>query len=165
MATVMGMAEGEQYFFDMYEICDILEVDDLSIEQFREVACILAANLENVTTVVGHDIEIERKNFNDCFSQMIDDLKELVRKKPEVIQGEITKFLIENCGNCEWWAHTFSSADGVADCDRVDHEGASVKDLPKFFIEVRADDDQGLEANLMTGREFYCKFYKTKEEN
>lgn len=63
---------------------------------------------------------------------------------------------MNQCITCKYWGVDF---EGV--CDLVDTLTAREPDTC-FYIEVKADDDQGLEVRLVTGPHFGCIHYKEK---
>jgi len=60
------------------------------------------------------------------------------------------------CKDCKWWGLYLK---GV--CDKVGNIDVE-KGFKKFSIEARADDDQGLEAYLVTGPDFGCIHFINK---
>jgi len=63
----------------------------------------------------------------------------------------------KNCINCKWWGRNFEpDKRGYRDCDAVNHDSP----MRGFRIEVTADDDSGLTAELMTASTFGCTEFK-----
>jgi len=61
------------------------------------------------------------------------------------------------CRDCYWWGRAWES---VCDCIVENEESSQLK----FYIKVLADDDQGLEATLVTGPNFGCKHWRGKND-
>jgi len=63
---------------------------------------------------------------------------------------------MKTCKTCKWWGVDFEEA-----CDFV----TNIQDNKKTILRIHsfADDDQGLNTELMTGPDFGCIHHKTKE--
>jgi hypothetical protein len=61
------------------------------------------------------------------------------------------------CKDCQWWIKNR----GYSSCDKVNHDYNDGDTA--FEIEADADDDQGLEVELITGPEFGCVLFKGKD--
>lgn len=67
------------------------------------------------------------------------------------------------CKNCKWWAVDYHpNVYHIADCDIITraHPDLSLE----AYIDVGADDDQGLDAKLMTHEDFFCAHFAPKKE-
>lgn len=61
------------------------------------------------------------------------------------------------CEDCKWWGKDYAST-----CERVDIDMRQIrKGTAEFSIFSRADDDQGLEARLITGPDFGCVHFES----
>lgn len=64
----------------------------------------------------------------------------------------MSRNLEEMCKNCKWWGRDYEGA-----CDRIIFN----KEDPTR-IEARSDDDQGLDAMLVTAPNFSCNLFEWK---
>jgi len=62
----------------------------------------------------------------------------------------------DKCKWCKHWGHIFDNA-----CDRVNFIDSDIGSSA-FYVDCDADDDQGLEAWLMTGPDFCCIKFERK---
>lgn len=69
------------------------------------------------------------------------------------------------CKTCIYWGVYTHSKDGRSDkdCDRVNIMQSEMPPV-EMYLEVWADDDQGLGCELRTGPEFGCVHHKDKKE-
>lgn len=74
MAVVIGTHEGQSYSFNVNEVKRFICDRHASPERLQEVADILAANTEVPEIEEDGTVEIDRRNFNDCFRDMEADL-------------------------------------------------------------------------------------------
>jgi hypothetical protein len=72
---------------------------------------------------------------------------------------------MKTCSTCQYWSDRFTvKYNGVSDCGLIsmgeprDHNGTA-------FIAARASDDSGLDAVLLTHKDFGCTQHKEKNEN
>ena len=73
---VVAVFEDEEYMFDQDELHDhfgSLRTD----QQLADIAHILAANLESPDMYMDGCIEIDPINFNDCFEDMMADIRDM----------------------------------------------------------------------------------------
>ena len=68
------------------------------------------------------------------------------------------------CLNCRYWNDECAIVEDVSDCSRIN----CLPDLDKgplaFRVDVGVFDDSGLEARLMTGKNFSCPHHKFNKE-
>jgi hypothetical protein len=76
---VTGTHNNVPYLFDSDDICDFVSKNDLTEGQMKEIADILAANLELPDVSDAGVVAIEEGNFNDSFFDMQDELTERYR--------------------------------------------------------------------------------------
>jgi len=65
---------------------------------------------------------------------------------------------MKKCKDCKWWGVDF---EGVCDFPDTIQGGKSFDDGYGMEIKVSADDDQGLDARLHTGKNFGCINFKS----
>jgi hypothetical protein len=58
------------------------------------------------------------------------------------------------CKNCKWWNRPCTINNS---CDRVSNDKSLI------FIDVRVEDDYGLQINMITCPEFGCNQFESKE--
>jgi hypothetical protein len=71
------------------------------------------------------------------------------------------------CKNCKYWSDSYTVSNGVSDCGRIgidDEKGfLHPKTTEGAYIDVHADDDQGLSVRLMTRATFSCSDHQLKD--
>ena len=76
---VTGVSDGEEFYFFIADIRKFLMNPELTKDQAKEVADILAANVEEPDEDEGV-LSIEAYNFNDSFEDMKEQLQERFNK-------------------------------------------------------------------------------------
>ena len=70
------------------------------------------------------------------------------------------------CMTCKFWGDRYDTAGGISDCGRIGIDDAKGFRKPETkegaYINVRADDDQGLSVSLMTRATFSCSDHQAK---
>lgn len=70
--------------------------------------------------------------------------------KPNTVEGK--------CKNCRFWGISYDH-----ECDRIGYSDNQVKgNTSAFNISANADDDQGLQASLVTGPDFGCVKFEAR---
>jgi hypothetical protein len=73
---VVAIFEDEEYMFDKDEL--LSEFGSKRTDQeLTDIAYILAANLESPDMDMDGCIEIDEINFNDCFEDMMEDIRDM----------------------------------------------------------------------------------------
>ena len=66
------------------------------------------------------------------------------------------------CQHCQYWADRRNPKKGVADCGRIEI-CPDTNQENSAYIGASASDDQGLDALLMTGKDFSCSLFKANK--
>jgi len=76
---------------------------------------------------------------------------------------------MNTCKNCKYWGDRFDTKGGVSDCGRIGVDDYKTFIRPETkegaFVDVRADDDQGLTVAFMTRATFSCSDHIIKPAN